>query len=127
MGPASNATHVNIAYESGRLTPYVGASSLVSASSVKKYYQLLRDTAVPIGAQGPPLFLPATYHGVFADAIYVYDQRSIMVGTSYKFNSSSKLKFELMRTKVGLASALVDGDVHHKSFNVLSMSYNFVF
>ena len=32
-----------------------------------------------------------------------------------------------MRTKIGQASALVDGDVHHKSFNVLSMSYNFAF
>lgn len=127
MGPASNAAQVNIAYEYGNLIPYLGASSLLSASSVRKYYLQLRNAAVPIGAQGPPLFLPATYHGVFADAIYVYDQRSIMVGTSYKFNSSSKLKFELMRTKVGLASALVDGDVHHKSFNVLSMSYNFVF
>ena len=50
-----------------------------------------------------------------------------MIGTSYKFTGNSKLKFELMRTKVGLASALVDGDVHNKSFNVLSMSYNFVF
>ena len=127
MGPASNAAQVNMAYEHGALTPYLGISSLVSASSVQKYYQQLRDTAVPIGAQGPPLFLPATYHGVFADAIYVYDQHSVMVGTSYKFNSSSKLKFELMRTRVGLASALVDGDIHHKGFNVLSMSYNFVF
>ena len=127
MGPASNAAHLNIAYESGRLTPYLGVSSLVSASSVQRYYQLLRDTTVPIGAQGAPLFLAGTYHGVFADAIYVYDQRSVMIGTSYKFTGNSKLKFELMRTKVGLASALVDGDVHNKSFNVLSMSYNFVF
>ena len=127
MGPASNAAQVNITYAYGNLTPYLGASSLVSAPSVQKYYQQLRDTAVPIGAQGPPLSLPATYHGVFADAIYVYDQRSFMIGTSYKFTGNSKLKFELMRTKVGLASALVDGDVHHKSFNVLSMSYNFVF
>lgn len=32
-----------------------------------------------------------------------------------------------MRTKVGLTSALVDGDIHNKSFNVFSMSYNFAF
>ncbi|MEO6623435.1 MAG: hypothetical protein ABIN37_01180 [Burkholderiaceae bacterium] len=127
MGPASTGAQVSLAYEYGNLMPYVTASRLASASSVQKYYKQLRATPVPIGAQGPPLFLPATYHGVFADAIYLYDQRSIMIGASYKFTANSKLKVELMRTKVGLASALVDGDVHHKSFNVLSMSYNFVF
>ena len=127
MGPASTGAHLNVAYQAGTVTPYAAASYLVSASSVQKYYKQLRDTPVPLGAQGPPLLLPTTYHGVFADAIYLYDQRSIMLGASYKFTPNSKLKFELMRTRIGLASALVDGDVHHKSFNVLSMSYNFVF
>ena len=127
MGPASTGAQVTIAYEYGNLTPYLTASRLASASSVQKYYKQLKDTPVPFGAQGPPLFLPATYHGIFADAIYLYDQRSIMIGASYKFTANSKLKFELMRTTIGLASALVDGDVHHKSFNVLSMSYSFVF
>ena len=42
-------------------------------------------------------------------------------------SATSKLKFEWMRTHIGLGSALVDGDVHRKSFNVFSMSYNFVF
>ena len=59
--------------------------------------------------------------------MFLYDQYSIMIGTSYNLSPASKLKFEWMRTKIGQASALVDGDVHHKSFNVLSMSYNFAF
>ena len=55
------------------------------------------------------------------------DQYSTMLGASYNLSLTSKLKFEWMRTHVGLASVLVDGDVHKKSFNVFSMSYNFAF
>ena len=51
----------------------------------------------------------------------------MMLGTAYSLSTTSNLKFEWMRTRVGLVSALVDGDVHHKSFNVFSMSYNFTF
>ena len=50
-----------------------------------------------------------------------------MLGTSYNLSLTSKLKLEWMRTKVGIASVLVDGDFHNKSFNVFSMSYNFTF
>jgi hypothetical protein len=46
---------------------------------------------------------------------------------SYSFSATSKLKFEWMRTKVGLASSLVDGEVHDKSFNVFSASYSVAF
>lgn len=127
MGPASTGALVTVAYQAGKLTPYATASRLVSASSVQKYYKQLRNTPVPAGAQGAPFFLPATYHGVFADAIYLYDQSSIMLGASYKVTANAKLKFEWMRTHVGVGSALVDGDVHHQRFNVLSMSYHFVF
>ena len=66
-------------------------------------------------------------HQSIADAIFLYDQYSLMLGTSYNLTLASKLKFEWMRTRVGLASALVDGDVHNKSFSVFSMSYNFAF
>lgn len=76
---------------------------------------------------GPPFFLSPDYHRSIANAMFLFDQHSIMLGTSYNMSLSSKLKFEWMRTKIGQASALVDGDVHHKSFNVFSMSYNFAF
>lgn len=50
-----------------------------------------------------------------------------MIGISYSFSPTSKLKAELMRTKVGLASGLVDGDVHNRSFNVFSLGYSVAF
>ena len=127
MGPASNSAHITVARDTGKWTPYVSYARLLSAPVTRKYYQDLNATAVPVGAQGPPLFLPPSYHSIFADAIYAYDQYSMMLGTAYSLSTTSNLKFEWMRTRVGLASALVDGDVHHKSFNVFSMSYNFTF
>jgi hypothetical protein len=50
-----------------------------------------------------------------------------MLGASYSFSPTSKVKLEWMRVKVGLASALVDGDVHDRRFDVYSVSYSFAF
>jgi hypothetical protein len=62
-----------------------------------------------------------------ADLIPILDQHSTMLGASYSFSATSKLKLEWMRTHVGLASAFVDGDVRNQSFNVFSISYSVVF
>ena len=127
MGVGSNSGYVTVARAAGKWTPYVTYARLLSAQDTRRYYQQVNATAVPLGAQGPPLFLPASYHRILADGVFVFDQYSAMVGASYSISATSKLKFEWMRTHIGLGSALVDGDVHRKSFNVFSMSYNFVF
>lgn len=127
MGPASNSAYIAVSRLAGRWTPYVAYARLLSKPATRNYSRDLNATPVPLGAQGTPLFLSPNYHGVFADGINLYDQYSTMVGTSYSISATSKLKFEWMRTHIGLGSALVDGDVHRKSFNVFSMSYNFVF
>ena len=107
--------------------PYATYARLLSASVTRDYYRDVNATPVPLGAQGAPLFTPVKYHQILADGAFVFDQHSLMLGTSFNLTIASKLKFELMRTKVGLTSALVDGDIHNKSFNVFSMSYNFAF
>ena len=127
MGPGSDSAYVTIARDLGRWTPYATYSRILSTAPERNYYQTLNATPVPLGAQGPPLFLPASFHGIFADAIFLYDQYSGMIGTSYDISINSKLKFELMHSHIGVRSAMVDGDVRHKSFNVLSISYGFVF
>ena len=86
----------------------------------------MNSTPVPTAAQF--LYnLPATFHQKEADAIFVYDQYSTMLGTSYTLSPNSKLKLEWMHVNVGLASVFVDGDVHNRSFNVYSLSYSFAF
>ena len=127
IGIGSKSAYVTVARSVGKWTPYITYARLLSAPETRKLYDNLNRTPVPLAAQGPPAFLPATFHKILAGQIFVYDQFSVMVGTSYDLSLSSKLKFEWMYTKVGLASVLVDGDVHHKGFNVFSMSYNFAF
>jgi len=127
MGVGSKSAHVTLARKVDQWTPYFTYARLLSESATRKIYQDFDNTPVPLGAQLPPLSVPADYHRILADNVFVFDQYSAAIGTSYALSPTSKLKFEWMRTKIGLASALVDGDVHHKSFNVFSMSYNFAF
>ena len=123
----SKSGYVTVARVIGKWTPYVTYARLLSGRDTRQHFQDVNSTPVPLGAQGPPLFLPADFHRNLADVIPVYDQYSVMLGTSYSFSANSKLKLEWMRTHVGLRSALVDGDVSDKSFNVFSIGYSFAF
>ena len=126
-GLASKSAHVTIERKIDQLTPYVSYARLLSPSRTRRLYRDIDSTPVPLGAQGAPFFLPANFHRILADGTFVYDQHSLTIGTSYAISPSARLKIEWMRTKVGLRSAFVDGDVHRKSFNVYSMAYNFAF
>lgn len=127
IGVASKSAYATIARNIGKWTPYATYARLLSDPRTRRLYRGVNGTPVPLGAQGPPLFLPANYHQVLADLITVYDQYSSMLGASYSFSATSKLKLEWMRTKVGLRSALVDSAVGNTEFNVLSVSYSVAF
>ena len=130
IGPDSNAAYVTVAHKFGKWTPYVTQAYLRSTSDARALYQSVNGTPVPLAVQTPPPFgpgLPANLHRILADQMVVFDQYSTMLGASYSFSATSKVKLEWMRTKVGLKSSLVDGDVHNKSFNVFSLSYSVAF
>ena len=127
LGLDSKSGYVTITRKFGKLSPYATYARLLSGSETRDVYQAVNPAPVPLLAQGAPLFLPANYHRILVDQGYVFDQYSTMLGTSYSFSATSKVKLEWMRTKVGLASSLVDGDVHNKHFNVFSVSYSFAF
>jgi hypothetical protein len=127
LGVDSKSAHVTVARSIGKWTPYVTHARLLSGSDTRKLYSDVNGTPVPLGAQGPPLFLPASFHRILADSILLYDQHSTMLGASYAFSATSKLKLEWMRTRVGLGSTLVDGDVHNKAFNVFTLAYSIAF
>ena len=126
-GVERKSGYVTVARNIGKWTPYVSHARLLAGSETRALYQRVNATPVPLGAQGPPLFLPANYHRTLADQVLVYDQYSTMLGASYSFSQTSKLKFEWMRTKVGVLSAFVDGDISDKAFNVFSVSYSVAF
>jgi hypothetical protein len=127
LGVDSKAIYVTGARRVGNWTPYLTYARLLSGSDTRSLYGELNATPVPLAAQAPPFSLPAHYHRILADQVWVYDQYSTMVGASYSFSATSKLKLEWMRTHVGLASALVDGDVHNQHFNLYSVSYSVAF
>jgi len=124
---ASKAGYGTLAYQVGRWTPYITYARLLSDRKVREVYRGINGTPVPLAVQNRPPFFPANFHRLLTDQISVYDQYSTMLGVSYSFSATSKLKFEWMRTKVGLASSLVDGEVHDKAFNVFSASYSVAF
>ena len=127
LGVSSQSFSGTVERDFGRWTPYATYARLLSAPETRQLYRDLNATPVPLGAQGPPLFVPSTFHRILGGQVFVYDQYSVMLGTAYSLSRESKLKFEWMRTHVGLASVLVDGDFRNKSFNVFSLSYNFAF
>jgi hypothetical protein len=127
VGPDSKGMYVTAARQIGKWTPYVTYARLLSGADTRALYQGINGTPVPLGAQLPPPVgsgLPANFHRILTDRISVYDQYSTMLGASYSFSATSKLKLEWMQTKVGLASSLVDGDVHNQRFSVFSVSYS---
>ena len=127
IGVASKSAYATVARNVGKWTPYATYARLLSDPQTRRLYTEVNGTPVPLGAQGPPLLLPPNYHQILADFITVYDQYSSMLGASYSFSATSKLKFEWMRTKIGLRSALVDSAAQNTEFNVLSVSYSVVF
>ena len=126
LGLASKGAYVTLARSIGKWTPYATYARLLSDSDARRQFQAVNSAPVPLLAQGPPFFLPPTYHRMLAEH-FVFDQYSTMLGASYSLSATSKLKLEWMRTHVGLRSILIDGDVSNKSFNVLSASYSLAF
>jgi hypothetical protein len=127
IGIGSRGAYVSVARSVGAWTPYITYARLLSNSETRRIFEEVSSTPVPLAVQGPPLFVAANAHQIAAGTISVFDQYSTMVGASYSFSPTSKLKLEWMRTHVGLGSNLVDGDVRNRSFNVFSVSYSMAF
>jgi len=128
FGPDSRSAYVTVARSIGKWTPYATYARLLSGPDPRSLYGAINNAPVPLAALArPPELLTSNYHQMLADSIVVFDQYSTMLGASYGFSATSKLKMEWMRTHVGLASALVDGAVHDRAFNVFSVSYSVAF
>ena len=120
------SAYLTVARRLNAWTPYVTYARILSKPETRQIYRDVYDTPVPLAVQGAPFFVPENYHRLLGN-FPVFDQYSIMLGTSYSFSPTSKLKFEWMHTKVGLVSSLVDGEAQDRSFNVLSVSYSLAF
>lgn len=127
LSTKDQSAYITVAREVANWTPYFTYARLLSEPETRKIWRKIYDTPVPIAAQGFPFFAPENAHRLFGDSLIVADQYSIMLGASYRFSVTSKLKLEWMQTKVGLVSNLVDGEARGKRFNVFSITYSAAF
>lgn len=113
----------------GQWTPYVYHARLRSSGAQLDLHRALDNPTIPAAAD-PTGFITAMQKSG-ADAFGAYDQYTWSIGTAYALTPTSKLKAEWSQTHVGAASSLVDTPAgeraSHQRFNVLSLSYSFVF
>ncbi len=122
--------YVAVLHKMGALTPYVSYARLRSMGVSVRVADSLN------AAQSPALnFVDPRLNSaqrIASDAIMVYDQDTLAIGSSYALTAQSKLKAEWARTRIGNRSATVDSPlgedvVRRQRINVLSLNYSFVF
>jgi hypothetical protein len=112
-----------------RWTPYVTYAFLHSDPGPLNMRNSVNGNVVPSFVPGAAQINASQRSG--ADSFLVYDQSSVSLGSSYALSTNSSIKAELMRTRIGQVSSLVDGppgsNIRNQNINVFSVSYNFVF
>ncbi|MBI2734841.1 MAG: hypothetical protein HYX44_16500 [Aquabacterium sp.] len=119
--------YVAVLHKMGELTPYVSYARLRSMGVSVRNAELLNAAQLP----GDPYGLNASQRAA-SDAIMVYDQDTLAIGSSYALTPQSKLKAEWANTRIGKRSATVNSPagedlVRRQRINVLSLNYSFVF
>ena len=129
LSPQGNRGYVSLLQKWDQWKPYVTYAFLKSPKSQRDFYAAVNGNRVPAFIPGADLLNASQRIG--ADNILVYDQTAVAIGASYAFSPTSKLKAEILRTRVGDVSMLVDappgGDVRNRVINVLSINYSVVF
>lgn len=130
LGANTAGAYLAVLHKMGRFTPYVSVARLRSMGRSVEAVDNLDAVQVPSYVTGADQ-LNASQRAA-ADAVPMYDQSSLAIGTSFALTPTSKLKAEWMRTHIGKRSAQVDspagGDViRHQDIQVLSLNYSFVF
>lgn len=130
LGAQAYGAYIALSKRVGRFTPYVSISALRSDAAQLKIYDQLSNASLPAVVPGAASIVAAQQ--VAANGVLAYDQRSLSIGASYELTTASKIKFEWMRTAVGVTSVLIDrprGSTapRNTSINVVSVSYSFSF
>lgn len=122
--------YVMLSKDIGNFTPYLSLSRVLSDSKQRRWYENLSHATLPAAVPNAAALVAA--QRAMADLITIYDQYSYALGTSYAFDSDSKIKIEWVRTHIGLGSTLVDSPAHanpvgRTHIDALSFNYSFVF
>lgn len=129
IGPDSQSGYLSLRKRIDKWTPYVIHARLRSGTKPLDMQQALNSSSVPAFID-PSGALNASQRAG-ADGIIAYDQYSSSLGVSYAMSPTSKIKADWTRVHIGAASSMLDAspgtDNRQKDFNVLSLSYNFVY
>lgn len=122
--------YVAVLHKVGDFTPYVSYARLRSMGVSVQVANALNAVQSPALNFFDPRLNASQRQA--SDAILVFDQDTVALGTSYALTSQSKLKAEWARTRIGNRSATVDSPagedvIRRQRINVLSLSYGFVF
>jgi len=129
VGSDTRGGYLALSRRVGDFTPYASVAALRSSRVSLNWYDQL---TAPLSPFLPGAAQIAAAQRMTAEGIYAADQQSWAVGSAYHLNTTSKLKFEWMRTRIGRVSRLVDTPAgsespHDTHIDVLSVNYNFVF
>lgn len=129
LGADSWAAYVALQRHIGAWTPYVYAARILSSSASRQLYADVNGNQLPVSFPSAGPINASQRAGV--DALNVFDQRSVAVGTSYTLTPEQKLKVEWLHSRTGSASDFLDAPAGensgHRAVDVLSVSYNFTF
>jgi hypothetical protein len=130
IGPDTEGAYATVLKRLGAWTPYVTYARLLSKPGSRQLYQGLNG--VNLATNLPLATLINASQRAAADGVPAYDQYSLALGASYALSPTSKLKGELMRVHIGEMSSFIDqpagsSGIGRQGFNVLSLSYSFVF
>jgi len=129
VSQASRRGYVSVLKRAGNWTPYVTYAFLRSPAVERDFYRAVNYNTVPAFVPGATLINAS--QRIATDMFPIWDQYSVAIGTSYAFSATSKAKAEVLRTRVGQVSSLIDapsfGNIRNEGITVFSLSYNFVF
>jgi hypothetical protein len=129
VSQASRRGYVSLLKRAGNWTPYAVYAFLRSPAVERDFYRAVNYNTVPAFVPGANLINASQRLGT--DMFPIWDQHSVAIGTSYAFSATSKAKAEVLRTRVGQVSALVDtpsfANIRNEDITVFSLSYSFVF
>ncbi|MDE2368858.1 MAG: hypothetical protein KGN16_07780 [Burkholderiales bacterium] len=130
LGSDSRAGYLALFKRIDAWTPYLSVARQRSSDGLLAWRAQLIGATLPAGIPGGAPLVAA--ERVAGESVYAADQTSIALGASYAVSPTAKLKAELLRTRVGAASAHFDPppgypDAKHLSVNTLSINFNIAY
>ncbi len=123
--PENYAGYVSLSRKFDKWIPYITYAKIWSNGL--DTWRRVKGATNPYLPGSPQALVADAYLADVASVIAVFDQSSVMLGTSYAITPQQKIKAEVMTTHIGERSAMFDGTLTHENVTTFSLSYNFAF